>query len=250
MNYATPAAAEGLAGLGVQAVICGSFRRDALTLRREFSELKEAGCAVLSPLDLDFVAEIDGFVYGPHDWGRSSAEVEQRHLRAMEKANLVWLHCPDGYVGTSAAMELGFARALGIRVFAAELPDDVTLSDLVQVCDSPKAAVASVKRDLGEAPSHALLALQSYYARAARQRGWSDETASLTLALLKGEIAELEEALKRAPDDEAAALELADVQLYVVHLANVLGITLGDAVRAKEKINTARFDRSSAGMAA
>jgi NTP pyrophosphatase (non-canonical NTP hydrolase) len=248
MNYAKAEASRGDEE-GLRAVVCGSFRRDPEALQREYRELQEAGCAVISPVDLDFVAEIDGFVYGRDDRGKSSSEIEGHHLQAMEKADLVWLHCPDGYVGTSAAMELGFARAMGIRVFASGRPDDVTLSDLVWIGGSPQAAVAAVQRDIGEAPSDALLALQSYYARAARERGWAGESARQTLDLLRGEIGELEEALDEAAD-EAAALELADVQLYVVHLANVLGVELGDAVRAKERINADRFRRSAERMAA
>lgn len=242
MNYV-------MASAGPNAVICGSFRRDPEALHHDFRNLQEAGCTVISPVDLDFVTEVEGFVYGSSDRGRTSAEIEQRHLRAMEKADLVWLHCPGGYVGTSAAMELGFARAMGIRVFAANRPEDVTLSDLVRVVGSPRAAVAMAQHDLGEAPSDALLSLQSYYARAAMERGWTEETADLTLGLLRGEIDELEEALS-APDNAAATLELADVQLYVVHLANVLGIDLGDAVRVKEKINAERFSEPSDRMAA
>lgn len=237
-------------GSGPIAVICGSFRRDRAALRREFLELQAAGCTVLSPRDLNFVDEVDGFVYGQTDWGKSTAEIEQLHLRSMEKADLIWLHCPDGYVGTSAAMELGFARAVGIRVFAAEQPEDVTLADLVQLCESPSVAAEVVRSDLGEAPAHALPALQSYYARAAQKRGWSEETASLTLELLRGEIGELEEALAEAPEGEAVSLELADVQLYVIHLANLLRVDLGEAVHGKEKINAARFESASERMAA
>ena len=231
-------------------MICGSFRRDRASLRREFLDLQAAGCTVLSPRDLDFVDEVDGFVYGQNDWGKSTAEIEQLHLRSMEKADLVWLHCPEGYVGTSAAMELGFARAVGIRVFAAEQPRDATLADLVQLCDSPRVAVETAQQDLGAAPSHALPALQSYYARAAERRGWSEETPDLTLQLLKGEVQELEEALGEAPMSQATLLELADVQLYLVHLANVLGADLGDAVLAKEKVNATRFEADSGRVAA
>jgi NTP pyrophosphatase (non-canonical NTP hydrolase) len=246
MNYVTPLKESEAV---VSAVVCGSFKRDPEALRRDFSQLQDAGCRVLSPLDLDFVEEVDGFVYGREDRGWTSDEIERRHLRAMEKADLVWLHCPGGYVGSSAAMELGFARALGIRVFAAELPADVTLSELVWVCESPAAAAAAVQRDLGEAPSESLRVLQSYYARAARERGWSKESAAQTLDLLKGEIEELDAALGQDAE-AAAALELADVQLYVVHLANVLGIELGEAVQAKEKINATRFQSAEERMAA
>jgi NTP pyrophosphatase (non-canonical NTP hydrolase) len=200
-------------------------------------------------VDLDFVAEIDGFVYGRKDQGRTSAEIEQGHLQAMGKADLVWLHCPGGYVGTSAAMELGFARAMGIRVFAANRPEDLTLSDLVWVSESPRAAVTAVRDGSGDAPSDALVALQSYYARASRERGWAEETSELTLGLLREEIDELEEAIGTT-DPAATQLELADVQLYVVHMANILGVDLAAAVRAKERINSVRFGSSAERIAA
>jgi len=234
----------------LKAVICGSFRRDPVALRGEFQELREAGCAVLSPQDLDFVSEVDGFIFGTGDLGQSTAEVEQRHLRSMEEADFVWLHCPGGYVGASATMELGFAQALGLRVFAAELPKDVALADLVTESHSAAHAASVSRADVREAPSRSLLALQSYYARAAEDRGWSQETAPETLELLKGEVDELEVAMGSGGDSDAAALELADVQLYLVHLANILSLDLSEAVRAKERINSARFDRPVKRMAA
>lgn len=223
------------------AVLCGSFRRDPAALQREFTELQEAGCTILSPLTTDFVREVDGFVYGQADWGRSTAEIESSHLRAMERADLVWLHCPGGYVGASAAMELGHANALGIRVFASEYPEDVTLRDLVSVRESPAAAVRALDQELGDAPSDGLVGLQRYYARVAALRGWSDETATLTLEHLRGEVDELEDALNHQTQREAA-FELADVQLYLVHLANIMRVDLADAVRAKETINSERFN--------
>ena len=47
--------------------------------------------------------------------------------------------------------------------------------------------------------------------------------------------------MSQAADDEDPVAELADVALYVVHLANVLGIDLGAAVSAKEQANAKRF---------
>jgi NTP pyrophosphatase (non-canonical NTP hydrolase) len=222
-------------------VICGSFRRDPAGLRRDYLALQEAGYSVLSPLDLEFVREVDGFVYTRGDEGRTSFDVEQAHLGAMRRADLVWLHCPDGYVGRSAAMELGFARALGIRIFAAQRPEDVTLADLVEVAETVQSAARAVSGELGEAPGDALDVLQRYYARAAAKRGWADETAPETIRLLRGEIEELEEALRDDQPHEAL-LELADVQLYLLHLANVLGADLAAAVREKERINSDRFE--------
>jgi NTP pyrophosphatase (non-canonical NTP hydrolase) len=223
-------------------VVCGSFRRDVEGLRLAITNLQEAGCVVLSPHDVDFVREVDGFVYAESDLGQTSSEVEWNHLRSMEKADFVWLHSPGGYVGSSAAMELGFARAGGLRVFTSHAPVDATLKDGVRVLASPAEAVREVLDSPGEAPAHSLPALQSYYARVARVRGWAGETADDTLGLLRGEVAELEEALAQPDAREAALMELADVQLYVVHLANILCADLGTEVKAKERINASRFD--------
>lgn len=251
MNYARDSRIRDVSSASrLNAVICGSFRRDPGLLRSEFRELEGAGCTVLSPRDLDFIAEIDGFVFGQGDVGRSTAEIEQTHLRSMEEADFVWLHCPGGYVGTSATMELGFAQALGLRVFGKELPEDVTLADLVIECETPATAVASLRGNPADAPAHGLLALQSYYARAANERGWSDESAPLTLGLLREEIDELETAMRTDDGKSSTALELADVQLYLVHLANILGVDLSVSVREKEKINSERFGPSRTRLAA
>lgn len=247
MNYV---ALDGNTQVGsVSAVICGSYRRDPEGLRTDLRALMDAGCAVLSPLDLDFVREVDGFVYARADEGKTSLDIEQSHLRAMRRADFVWLHCPNGYVGRSAAMELGFARALGVRVLANQRPEDVTIADLVEVVESAQSAVARVSAQLGDAPADALDVLQNYYARAAARRGWSEETTPETIGLLRGEIEELEEALRdESPGD--ALLELADVQLYVLHLANVLGADLASGVRQKERINAQRFEPAQDPLAA
>jgi NTP pyrophosphatase (non-canonical NTP hydrolase) len=230
--------------VALNAVICGSFRREPAALKAEFVALQGSGCTVVSPRDLDFVDEVNGFVYRAGELSQTTADVERRHLEAMRAADLVWLHCPDGYVGSSAAMELGFARALGVRVFARQTPREVTLADLVVVCDSPAAAVAQVRNALGPVPVDALPALQGYYFRAAARRGWSNETPEQTIKLLRGEVEELEEAFEGEPA-EAVALELADVQLYLVHLANALDLDLGGAVRDKECINAERFETAA-----
>lgn len=186
----------------------------------------------------------------PADRGHTSAAIEQGHLRAMQTADFVWLHCPGGYVGTSAAMELGFAQALGLRVFASEPPKDVVMRDIVEICKSPELAV-QFSRQRADAPSRALLALQAYYARAARERGWDGESAATAIALLHEEMAELDAALAGSPGgEENPALELADVLLYVVHLANILGFDLDQAVRDKERINSERFDPTPTRLAA
>jgi len=57
--------------------------------------------------------------------------VQDRHLESVRAADFLWLVCPDGYVGQSAAMEVGFAAALGVPIFSAHAPADLTLRQYV-----------------------------------------------------------------------------------------------------------------------
>lgn len=248
MTYATALAAQAPQPTGslreLTCVLCGSFRRDPVALQLEYDELAALGCRLLSPMDIGFVDDVEGFVFAAHERGREPAEIEAAHLRAMEEADFVWLHAPDGYVGRSAAMELGFAHALGLKVFARTRPEDVAVRGLVQVVASPAAAITVVEAAAGEAPSRSIAALQRYYGRMADARGWADESAEETLNFLRDELEELARALADQPrvgESDEAAFELADIQLYVVHMANVLRLDLGAAVAAKERINEKRF---------
>lgn len=117
-------------------VVCGSFHRDRPGLRRLIRELEATHCRVLSPLSIDFGDSEAGFVRTASEAQLSDDEIERFHLRAMRDARLVWLHAPGGYVGISAAFELGHAAALGIPVFGFETPDDAVLRSQVRVVRS------------------------------------------------------------------------------------------------------------------
>lgn len=90
--------------------------------------------------------------------------------------------------------------------------------------------------------------LQSDYAHIAKERGWDNESPKDILVLLTEELGELARAVRKhegmirdqAYDTELAS-ELADVQNYLVHLANVTGVDLEAAVVEKEKVNAERF---------
>ncbi len=222
--------------------LCGSFRRDPGGLRADYEALVAAGCRVLSPADIEWAAEHDGFVFAAEEIGGDPAEIEQRHLDAMRTAHFVWLHAPGGYVGRSAAMEVGYAHALGLTVFTQMLPNDIVIAELVTRVDSPETALAALRSIPMAAPTLGLDSLQRYYRRAALARGWADEDVEDCLSLLSNEVDELIEAVhKEGEGSRAAALEMADVQLYLTHLANITGVDLAQAVIEKERINTNRF---------
>lgn len=233
--------------LPLRSVLCGSYRRDPEGLKLAFEALVEAGCEVLSPSGTDFPSEIDGFVFGVDESELSPIEIEVRHLDALRKADFVWLHAPDGYVGNSASLEIGYAHALGVPVYCAAALHDVTLAALVRKIESPS-LVPGLHAAGENDPGRPLRALQDYYGVMAARRGYAHETPQDTMLLLTEEIGELARAVRRRvglardgeyPEDTVGD-ELADVQLYIVHFANVLGIDLSQAVTRKERVNAAR----------
>ncbi len=116
-------------------VLCGSFHRKPEELHRLFRELEATGCRVLSPISLDFDYH-KPFVQAHAESSLSYAEIEKFHLRAICDADFIMLHVPDGYVGTSASYELGFANALGKPVFALKQVNNEMLATRVQIVTS------------------------------------------------------------------------------------------------------------------
>lgn len=122
-------------------VICGSFRRDMAGLKRVFQELEVTGCRILSPISIDFEDSGAPFVKTDNESDFTANELERFHLRTLRDADFVWLHAPNGYVGTSAAYELGFAAALRKPVFSFATPADEMLASQIQTTTSVFAAL-------------------------------------------------------------------------------------------------------------
>lgn len=120
----------------VRCVLSGSFRRSTEELEREYQELALAGCQILSPHRLDFVDVNTDFVKDAAEETLSVQEIEQHHLLALRQADFVWLHCPAGYVGPSAAFELGYALAHGKPVFGKTVPEEEVFRSYVQAVPS------------------------------------------------------------------------------------------------------------------
>jgi NTP pyrophosphatase (non-canonical NTP hydrolase) len=226
-------------------VLCGTFRKDVKGLRRSFEQLKDLGFNVLSPSNVDIVNEKNGFVYMHGEETQTAESLELRHLDAIERARLVWLHAPDGYVGPTAALELGFARASGIPVFSISSPVDEALRSFVTVVSSPEDVFLQVTSLKLPPPPPRLRVFQNYYRRAAAQRGYERESTQNCLLLMVEEVGELARALRKKARltrhgpaiQNAESLELADVFMYVIHMANILKIDLGEIVQQKELLN-------------
>ena len=235
--------------MSLSVVISGSYKRDFPRLRSSYKEFGELGCQVLSPANINPVAESDGFVYMEGQEQGDPAEIEQHHLQSINKANFLWVHDPEGYVGTSATLEIGHAVSLGIPVYAAEEPREHVLRQFVRVVQSPKHAV-DLYNLFDNVPPPALAAFQSYYKQVAVTRGYETSPATAMMLMVE-EFGELAKAMRKAdgsiprygnrPITSNVSEEMADVQIYLTHIANLMGVDLGNAVLEKEKTNWHRF---------
>lgn len=225
--------------------LVGSFRKDPEMLRTVFNELK-AHYQVLSPIDIDFIDSESDFAKAKHEVNLSVNTIEESHLTAIQNSEFIWLFTPEGHLGTSAAFEIGFAHALGVPIYTDIEPNDEMLKTMIT-------SIANIE-DIPEVvhkPGKGVGGLQAYYKRFAEERGWAEESARDTMLLLTEEIGELARAirktagLKRDAGYDGISLldELADVQLYLVHLANVLDVSLSDAITQKMNKNHNRHNR-------
>jgi hypothetical protein len=129
------------------ATVSGSFHRHMEAITSAVHELAALSVRVLSPADPRIVGAHGEFLFVASDPIRSVRLVQDHHLASIRAANFLWVVCPDGYVGQSAAMEIGYAAAVGVSILAAQLPNDLTLRQYVKLVPSLKAAVEMARID-------------------------------------------------------------------------------------------------------
>jgi hypothetical protein len=124
--------------------VSGSFHRFMSEIERAVYTLAQMGVKVVSPADPRVVDSAGEFLFVASDRVRSIRMVQDRHLEAIAASDFVWLVSPDGYVGQSASMEIGFAVANNVPIFSTALPTDLTLRHYVQkVAGIERAVVAT-----------------------------------------------------------------------------------------------------------
>lgn len=127
------------------ATVSGSFHRHMGAITAAVHELAALSVRVLSPSDPRVVAAHGEFLFVASDGVRSVRLVQDRHLESIRAANFLWLVCPDGYVGQSAAMEVGFAAAARVPIFSTHAPSDLTLREYVTLVPTLAAALRKVE---------------------------------------------------------------------------------------------------------
>jgi len=115
-------------------VLCGSFRKDQTGLLDAYHELIDTNCQVLSPHSLDF--DDQEFVRDNATLDMSARALEDYHLMSIRQADFIWLHAPDGYIGLSAAFEIGYALAHHIPVYSRTAISDSNLRNYIEAAQS------------------------------------------------------------------------------------------------------------------
>lgn len=234
-------------------VISGSFRRYFDGISETGRAFEALGIDVLSPKASKVINPGEEFAVLETDDTDDPKTLEQRHLDAIAVADALYLYDPDGYIGDSSKMELGWAIALGKPVFCKELVADSTLKFFCGTVATPEEVkTALVSRSPLEAINkHSSVdALQEYIHDMVVRRGFDKETPRDVLLLMVEEVGELAKAVRKylglKSDEERKERypklegELADVFIYLLDLANLFEISLFQALYEKEQENEKR----------
>ncbi len=173
-----------------RAVLCGPYERGIPSLVGAYEKLSSAGMRVLSPSGFDLVAESDGLVTNQHEVGIVPEVTDRLRLNFIRTADLVWLHAPDGFVDLSGAMEIGFANAAGVPVYAEEMPSDIALRSLVTICPLDQ-AIAETSTGERDNPGASIFPLQDYDSATAHHRVHEHKSPQDIMLLITEEIGEL-----------------------------------------------------------
>jgi NTP pyrophosphatase (non-canonical NTP hydrolase)/nucleoside 2-deoxyribosyltransferase len=231
----------------VRVTVSGSFRRHWDAVTRAIHAFEALGVEVVSPKSTEREREEDEFVYLKGEKG-SAEEIERNHLHAIASSDALYVASPDGSVGPSTALEIGYALALNVPIWSTNPLRDVPHRFMVPVLSEREVFDQLKKNETRIAIPliDRLNYLQEYYVEQSRKRGFDRETPEQVFVLLVEEIGELAKAIRAMiglsvqSDDstrKSVKLELADCFIYLLHMANQLDINLYDAFREKERLN-------------
>ncbi len=109
-------------------VIHGSYRRHFAEIQAARRAFEKSGLCVLAPDPLPVVGMRDGFALlsGQETADPRAIELEFLHrMKQLGRNGFSYFVCPDGYLGKSAAYELGLAHALNVPCFFSHAPQDL-----------------------------------------------------------------------------------------------------------------------------
>lgn len=237
-------------------VISGSFRKFYNEIKFKIKEFEELGFKVLSPAHSTTKNPADDFIILDSDNTDDPQKIEQDHLDAIYIADALYICDPGGYIGSSTAMELGWALGFGKPIFVQEVSNDNILKYFYNQVATPKNVLKCLMNRKNEFSNtvnrySSLEHLQKYIREIVLKRGFGKETTKDILLLMVEEIGELAKAIRKytglkidyKSKDKYSTVEqeLADIFIYLLDLSNSCNIDLFTAFYKKEKINENRI---------
>lgn len=110
--------------------LSGSFRKHLDYILEIKKKLEKNGTKVLSPRFVEPKNPGEEFVVFKGEENLSSLELERYHLNSIVNSDALIVCDPEGYVGASALLEIGFAQAIGKRIIFTEKPQEFILNNL------------------------------------------------------------------------------------------------------------------------
>jgi|694.fasta_scaffold00232_10 hypothetical protein len=110
--------------------LSGSFRKHLNYIVEIRAKLIKENVEVLSPRFTEPKNAGEEFVIFSGEEGLSPLNLERHHLESIEKSDALIVCDPQGYVGASALIEIGYAQALGKRIIFIEKPEEFMLNTL------------------------------------------------------------------------------------------------------------------------
>jgi len=110
--------------------ISGSFRKHLDYILKIRKQLVEKGVEVLSPRFTEPKNPGEEFVVFGGEEELTPLQLERHHLDSIAKSDALIVCDPEGYVGASALIEIGYAHFLGKRIIFTEKPEEFMLNTL------------------------------------------------------------------------------------------------------------------------
>lgn len=109
-----------------KSLIIGSFRKHYEHMVDVINLFHENGIEVLSPKEAKILNPDDEFVVFDYDPSHlTDKELEDLVFEKMHKSHFIYLVNPGGYIGLSAAFEVGYCAAHGMDVYAMEESEEL-----------------------------------------------------------------------------------------------------------------------------
>jgi len=234
----------------LKATISGSFRKFLREIKQILNEFEKNEIEILSPKLSNVKSTENNFIIFEHENERPK-NLELNHLKAIEQSDFLYIVNPNGYIGNSCAMEIGFAIAHDIPIFTLEKPKEFIFSLFTQTERSISKIKPNIQKIQNEKSQFfknkfTLFMLQKFIKQFVYEKGFEKETIKDVLLLFIGEVLELMKSIQKNTDiktkiekDNLRDIEeeFADCLIYLLDLANLSNINLEKAFLDKMKLN-------------